>query len=147
MPNYQDLIGNAIKFHHPERSPVISISAQRIIGSGIGPDLDPETPGWVLTIGDNGIGIEAEYFERMFQVFQRLHTREEYAGTGIGLAVCEKIVARHGGRIRVESTPGEGTAFHVFLPDEPPVDAVVEQAEIDPHKRPAPRSVNTVTGE
>jgi light-regulated signal transduction histidine kinase (bacteriophytochrome) len=96
-------VANAIKFHGEER-PAVSISCRS----------DGED--WQITVHDNGIGIEPQYFDRIFQIFQRLHTREEYPGTGIGLAVCKKIVEWHGGRIWVESQPREGTAFHFTLP-------------------------------
>jgi light-regulated signal transduction histidine kinase (bacteriophytochrome) len=100
----QNLIGNAIKYHASD-PPQIEISAQR----------EPEAAH--LTVKDNGIGIEACYFERVFGVFQRLHTRAEYPGTGIGLALCKKIVDRRGGRIWIESTLGVGSTFHVLWPD------------------------------
>jgi PAS domain S-box-containing protein len=101
---FQNLIGNAIKFRG-ERSPEIRITA------------DHRGSDWVFSVADNGIGIEPQYFERVFRVFQRLHTRARYPGTGIGLAICKKIVERHGGTIWIESKPGEGTTFFFTLPE------------------------------
>jgi signal transduction histidine kinase len=98
----QNLIANAIRFHG-DQSPQVHVSARRN-GSG-----------YVFSVKDNGIGIAPEYFERIFVIFQRLHGRESYPGTGIGLAVCKKIVERHGGRIWVESAPGQGAAFYFTL--------------------------------
>jgi light-regulated signal transduction histidine kinase (bacteriophytochrome) len=101
---FQNLIGNAVKYRSPERTPRVAVTAE------------PDGQGWHVCVRDNGIGIESTYFERIFQVFQRLHTRTQYDGTGIGLAVCKKIVERHGGRIWVESVPDEGATFHFTLP-------------------------------
>jgi len=100
----QNLIGNALKYRHPNRSPWVSIT------------VASENAELVLSVSDNGIGIDPEYFERIFNIFQRLHTREKYDGTGIGLAVCKKIVEHHGGRIWVESKPGQGSTFSFTLP-------------------------------
>jgi light-regulated signal transduction histidine kinase (bacteriophytochrome) len=101
---FQNLIGNALKFRHTERPVTVHVAARRVHG------------GWCIDVSDNGIGIDAKYFERIFQMFQRLHGREEYSGTGIGLALCKKIVERHSGHVSLESTPGEGTTFTVHLP-------------------------------
>jgi PAS domain S-box-containing protein len=103
---FQNLIGNGIKFRGAEK-PRVHVSAERR-----GAD-------WVLSFRDNGIGIEANYADRIFVIFQRLHARERYPGTGIGLAICKKIVDQHGGRIWFESEPDRGTTFFVSLPSKP----------------------------
>ena len=102
MQMFQNLIGNALKFRG-EGPPIIHVSAQ------------PQADGWVLSVRDNGLGIEPAYFEKIFQLFQRLHTRKQYPGTGIGLAICKRIVERHGGAIWVESQPGQGSTFYFSI--------------------------------
>uniref|UniRef100_B8DR00 histidine kinase n=1 Tax=Nitratidesulfovibrio vulgaris (strain DSM 19637 / Miyazaki F) TaxID=883 RepID=B8DR00_NITV9 len=106
----RNLLGNAVKYRS-EAPPSISIGAERATGDG--------HPGkaWVFHVRDNGIGMKPEHFERIFRVFQRLHGPGRYPGTGIGLAVCKKIVERHGGTIDVESVPGRGSTFRFVMPD------------------------------
>lgn len=103
-----NLVGNSLKFRRPDRAPSISISAARDEG------------GWRLSVADDGIGIDPAHRDRVFGMFQRLHPRDAYPGTGVGLAVCERIVQRHGGRIWADQAPGGGSVFHVFLPDPEP---------------------------
>jgi PAS domain S-box-containing protein len=100
---FQNLVGNAIKYQSPG-IPRVHISAARSHGAK-----------WTFSVQDNGLGIDPQYFDKIFGMFQRLHKREEFAGTGIGLAICKKIVERHGGSIAVESQPGQGSTFRFAL--------------------------------
>lgn len=113
----QNLIGNALKFRRPEVQPVVKIEAK--VFSGLSPQAPPDSPLQdlcELTVSDNGIGFDEKYLDRIFNVFQRLHTRNEYEGTGMGLAIARKIVLHHGGAITARSKPGQGAAFIVTLP-------------------------------
>jgi signal transduction histidine kinase len=102
---FQNLVSNALKFQKPGVQPLVVISGAR------------KKDAWEFVCQDNGIGIDAEHQERIFVIFQRLHTRNEYEGSGIGLANCKKIVELHGGNLWVESTPGQGSAFYFTIPD------------------------------
>ena len=101
---FQNLIHNAIKFRKKEIVPIIEISAQK----------EPEK--WVFSVKDNGIGIAEKYLKKIFVIFQRLHDRDTFEGTGIGLAHCKKVVRLHGGQIWAESQPGEGSTFFFTIP-------------------------------
>ncbi|WP_433250967.1 sensor histidine kinase [Actinomadura nitritigenes] len=114
---WQNLVGNAVKFRSPDRDPVVRIACER------------EDDRWHLTVTDNGIGIPPEYQEKIFVIFQRLHGRDAYTGTGIGLALCKKIVEYHGGRIWLDTEHPDGARFHFTLPvlDRPATEQDAEQ--------------------
>lgn len=125
---FQNLISNAIKFCQPDRTPIITINSRLMprteVPNGL---LAPVTSGKVnpigtdfveITVTDNGIGFDEKYAVRIFQIFQRLNGRNQYSGSGIGLAICQKIVEHHNGAITANSTPGEGSTFRVYLPVE-----------------------------
>jgi PAS domain S-box-containing protein len=101
---FQNLVGNAIKYRRPDRPPIVHVTSERQDG------------GWTFALSDNGIGIAPEYRENIFGLFKRLHNSDEYSGTGIGLAICKRIVDRYQGRIWVESEPGRGSTFRFTLP-------------------------------
>jgi PAS domain S-box-containing protein len=130
----QNLIGNALKFHKPGQPPAVLVRGQVVAR-----DDPAATPLCELTVQDNGIGFEEEYLERIFQVFQRLHGRQEYEGTGMGLAICRKIVERHGGTITARSQPGQGATFVATLPVQPPREsphgAQASESDHDPDGR------------
>jgi light-regulated signal transduction histidine kinase (bacteriophytochrome) len=100
----QNLIGNGLKYHG-DKPPHVHVSAER------------KGDEWTLSVRDNGIGIEAKHYERIFEMFKRLHDQKEYPGTGIGLAICRRVVERHNGRIWLESEPGHGSVFHFTIPE------------------------------
>lgn len=106
---FQNLIGNALKFRSDDRTPTIHITATQ------------QATDWKFSVRDNGIGIKAEFAEQIFVIFQRLHSRDKFPGTGIGLAICQRIIQRHGGRIWVEPNEDIGCTFHFTIPQNPPV--------------------------
>jgi chemotaxis family two-component system sensor kinase Cph1 len=100
----RNLIGNAVKFRRDGVPPEIHVAARQVDSH------------WLLSVRDNGIGIKPQHQDKIFLIFQRLHTREKYPGTGIGLAICKKIVEQHGGRLWIESQLGQGCTFYFTLP-------------------------------
>ncbi len=112
---FSNLIGNSIKYRKPETSPIIEISCC------------DDDKFWTFCVADNGIGIESQYYERIFQVFQRLHGRTEIPGYGLGLSICKRIVDRHGGKMWVDSEPGAGTSFYFTLPKKASIKNTIEQ--------------------
>ncbi|WP_328458719.1 CHASE3 domain-containing protein [Streptomyces sp. NBC_00386] len=117
---WQNLVGNAVKFRHPDRPPHIRITCER----------DPEDPGsWRFCVTDNGIGIPGEFEDKVFVIFQRLHARDAYGGTGIGLALCKKIVEYHGGRIWIDTAHTDGTRFCFTIPSTDTADTVHDSTE------------------
>jgi len=116
---FSNLLSNALKFRREKVAPIITVTARRVEAGTLPPGLrvSREAEAFhLIEVADNGIGFEEQYADRIFQVFQRLHGRQEYAGTGIGLAICAKVVANHGGAITAHSRPGEGAVFRVYLP-------------------------------
>jgi two-component system, OmpR family, phosphate regulon sensor histidine kinase PhoR len=112
----QNLIANALKFHREGVPPQVTVSAEVLPAEAAGRGTPPQPTRCRLIIADNGIGFETRFTDRIFEVFQRLHDRESYEGTGIGLAICRKIVERHGGTIDATGTPGVGAAFTITMP-------------------------------
>ncbi|TDB69192.1 PAS domain-containing sensor histidine kinase [Arundinibacter roseus] len=116
---FQNLLSNALKFHQPERPVKIEIKASTLLFTELPPGVKPirvSRAYQCIEVIDNGIGFDEKYLDRIFQVFQRLHGKEEFAGTGIGLAICEKVATNHGGAITASSQPGQGATFRVYLP-------------------------------
>ncbi|MDZ4047260.1 MAG: ATP-binding protein, partial [Pseudoxanthomonas sp.] len=111
----QNLLSNALKFRSPDRAPLVKVSATETVLDG--------APAWEIRVDDNGIGFDPKYVDKIFGPFQRLHARQEYAGTGIGLAIVRRIAERHRGTIRAEGRPGEGATFILLLPARQPADA------------------------
>jgi PAS domain S-box-containing protein len=128
---FQNLISNAIKFQN-HQAPEIHISARSV----------PDAEAWQFAVRDNGIGIDPSHIDRIFVIFQRLHTREEYPGTGLGLAVCKKIIERHHGRIWVESQPGEGATFYFTLPSVTAEDDDRDDKDVNPAVVATPETYN-----
>lgn len=111
---FSNIIGNAIKYSKEGIAPVIKIDAQKINAGGNGNLLAGDA--WKIEFSDNGIGFDERFLDKIFQMFQRLHTKDAYSGTGIGLAICKKIMENHSGTITAKSTPGTGSVFLIYLP-------------------------------
>jgi light-regulated signal transduction histidine kinase (bacteriophytochrome) len=117
---FYNLINNALKFSKPDIAPEIRISCRKLNEAEKGQfkELDPVKEYYEIILKDNGIGFEQSYAEKIFVMFQRLHDKQKFGGTGIGLALCKKVVINHGGLIYAFSKPGEGASFHIILPNQ-----------------------------
>ena len=118
---FQNLISNALKFHAPDTPPKITIASRSVIGKEVtleGVNLLPEKKYWEISVADNGIGFSNNYTDKIFLIFQRLHGRSEYEGTGIGLSICKKICEQHKGDLSALGKEGEGATFYIYLPKE-----------------------------
>jgi signal transduction histidine kinase len=114
---FTNILGNALKFSNPDVPPQISITTELVNGSQINnTHANSKKSYHHIAVRDNGIGFESEHSAKIFEVFQRLHGRSEYSGTGIGLAICKKIVENHGGIIMAESELDKGATFHIYFP-------------------------------
>jgi PAS domain S-box-containing protein len=116
---FQNIISNALKFRKPDLAPEINISGSPILYTELPPDVKPTRATKIyhlIQVDDNGIGFDTKHLDRIFQVFQRLHSKHEIEGTGIGLAICEKVVSNHGGAITATSKPGQGASFKIYFP-------------------------------
>ena len=114
---FQNILGNGLKFLKEDTPPVVRMSGKLINkNGGVSLNGDSDNAYYQITIKDNGIGFENKYADRIFGVFQRLHGRKEYSGTGIGLSICQRIIDRHNGKIKAESSCGEGATFIITLP-------------------------------
>ena len=112
----QNLISNSIKYSKPGEAPHIKISSKELTTKNNSRELRPNHKYVVITISDEGIGFEPQYAEKIFELFQRLHTKEEYPGTGIGLAIVKKIIQNHKGVIKAKGFPGKGATFEIYIP-------------------------------
>ena len=116
---FQNLLSNALKFRRADTPPHIEVRAQIVAAKDLPPSVQPARTARIyhrIDVSDNGIGFDEKYVDRIFQVFQRLHGKNEFAGTGVGLAICEKVATNHGGVITASSQPGKGATFSVYLP-------------------------------
>jgi light-regulated signal transduction histidine kinase (bacteriophytochrome) len=121
---WQNLVGNAVKFRKPDQPPRIVVACE----PGVGEQQDQ----WSFSVSDNGIGIADEFVDKVFVIFQRLHARETYGGTGIGLALCKKIVEHHGGTIWIDTSYPDGVRFRFTLPVKPMATADTDAAQAHP---------------
>jgi light-regulated signal transduction histidine kinase (bacteriophytochrome) len=114
---FKNLLNNAIKFQFPGNQPIIKITAEQVAGHQVDSAKADESRDYCkVSFEDNGLGLDPKYFKKIFQVFQRLHNKNEYEGTGMGLAICRKIMENHGGFIKVESEPDKGSVFSCYFP-------------------------------